>query len=133
MGACGRSRCPATAHRISSVSSILRGAAFPACIIWSYHPISFKVRFLRLCALTLNAVSLSLEGNPDFLMWPLDWWLFETAVVSTNPGSQYSCTVLNTERVRFFTITVDAKSRLFQGCSCVNGTFGRPPLCNAVP
>ena len=81
----------------------------------------------------LFATSLALQGNPGLNIWPLPDWLHETLERSATPGSPYSCTVLTSPAIRDFHFTVDAASRQYHGCSCLPGSFGRPPLCDAVP
>jgi Leucine-rich repeat (LRR) protein len=78
-------------------------------------------------------VSLKLQGNPLLRVWPLPKWLEASDDMVTGADSRYSCQQLRNPTFSLLQVDVDAESLQFQGCVCVKGTFGQPPLCEAVP
>jgi len=81
-----------------------------------------------------NLVTFDLTGNPELEVWPLPAWLVpREGAYYTEPGSSYSCSVLENPNKAAFQFTVTAASLLYNGCNCVTGKFGLPPLCGSVP
>jgi hypothetical protein len=82
---------------------------------------------------SVDVSSLNFVGNPNHIVWPLPPWLQQGDQSVTISGSLYTCTTLVSSVHRSIAFTVDAASRLYNGCVCRSGLFGQPPLCAAVP
>jgi hypothetical protein len=77
---------------------------------------------------------LNFEGNPGLQGWPLPNWLVQSAqLTSARSDSSFVCRALEHTALRGLRIEVDPSFTNYHGCSCVRGTFGFPPLCEAVP